>query len=129
LLSYLLPPSCVAAAAATAESAAARCIEAVIVRDKPSCPLCRTHITSSNLIDPPPPEESKPAADDAAAAAAAGNLQDPMKSTAAAVAASSKIQALLMKLRETEAETAQVGNGTIACISGLYQSWPHPTVF
>jgi hypothetical protein len=31
-----------------------RCIESVIVRDKPACPLCRQPISADSLIDPPP---------------------------------------------------------------------------
>lgn len=29
---------------------------AVIARDKPACPLCRTQVEAGSLIEPPPPE-------------------------------------------------------------------------
>jgi hypothetical protein len=41
-----------------------RCIEAVLLRDKPSCPLCRRDLSAASLIDPPPPPAVKPEAED-----------------------------------------------------------------
>ncbi|KAF6264805.1 SNF2 family N-terminal domain-containing protein [Scenedesmus sp. NREL 46B-D3] len=79
-----------------------RCIESVIVRDKPCCPLCRQPISADSLLDPPPAAaaDGEDAAADQQAAAGGG------ASSAAAAAGCSKIQALLAKLREVQQEEA-----------------------
>jgi hypothetical protein len=43
-----------------------RCIESVIVRDKPACPLCRQPISADSLIDAPPAAAAAEAAEAAA---------------------------------------------------------------
>lgn len=90
----------------------------MIIRDKPSCPLCRQPISADSLIDPP-----------AAAAAAEGSDPDhtdqsnlgqgtPGSQIAAdPTAGSSKIKALLQKLRgvaQDDAAAAAANDGVAA---------------
>ncbi|WIA16914.1 hypothetical protein OEZ85_013841 [Tetradesmus obliquus] len=89
-----------------------RCIESVIVRDKPACPLCRKPISADSLINPPPAAAAAAAAGDGKESAADeqaphSSSQGTAAAAAAAAAGSSKIQALLAKLREVQQEEQQ----------------------
>uniref|UniRef100_A0A383WDF9 Uncharacterized protein n=1 Tax=Tetradesmus obliquus TaxID=3088 RepID=A0A383WDF9_TETOB len=90
-----------------------RCIESVIVRDKPACPLCRKPIAADSLINPPPAAAA--AADGSEAAADEQAPPSCSQGTAAAAAAGcSKIQALLAKLREVQQEEQQAAAAAAA---------------
>ncbi|WIA37137.1 hypothetical protein OEZ86_014100 [Tetradesmus obliquus] len=87
-----------------------RCIESVIVRDKPACPLCRKPISADSLIDPPPAAaagEGKESAADEQAPHSSSQGTAAAAAAAVAAAGSSKIQALLAKPREVQQEEQQ----------------------
>ncbi|KAL4458507.1 hypothetical protein ABPG75_013372 [Micractinium tetrahymenae] len=82
-----------------------RCIDAVMARDKPSCPMCRGHIAAADLVELPE-EEPDPTQADASPAKPA----DGAGSSAAAAAGgpgSAKVTALLQQLREDAAAGAK----------------------
>lgn len=58
----LLCASCTLALAPPVAVALCRCIESVLVKDKPLCPLCRHELDATDLIDPPPPGSAAAAA-------------------------------------------------------------------
>lgn len=78
----------------------------MIIRDKPSCPLCRQTISANSLIDPPPPAAA--AADQDPGHPDQQNLGQGSGSQIAAdpTAGSSKVKALLQKLREVQQQDA-----------------------
>jgi hypothetical protein len=73
-----------------------RCIESVISRDKPACPLCRAPISSSSLIEPQAESQGT------------GGLEGQGGGEGAS--SSVKILALMQRLRIVEEETRQVSH-------------------
>lgn len=69
-----------------------RCIDAVISKDKPCCPLCRGQISHTDLVELPPPDEEE---ESAAAAVARGGAEGEGSSQRFGA----KINALLGTLR------------------------------
>lgn len=85
-----------------------RCIETVIARDKPSCPMCRGPVRAADLVELPEAEaeEAEAQAGPAAAAAAAGG-----------VGASAKIAVLVARLKADEAAAAEGGGPPVkSCV-------------
>lgn len=90
-----------------------RCIENVIVKSKPACPLCRQPIDIPLLIDPPPTKETDPLEPNSAAATATGEgpasavgCSSGGDAVAAAAKQSAKVQALISRLQLVEQEVS-----------------------
>ena len=73
-----------------------RCIDAVISKDKPSCPLCRAPISHQDLVELPPPQEEEESSD---AAAVAGSGAGEGSSQQVKQVFGAKITALMGTLR------------------------------
>ncbi|GAB4821905.1 hypothetical protein N2152v2_008951 [Parachlorella kessleri] len=89
-----------------------RCIETVMARDKPSCPMCRGPISPAGLVELPeeePPTQTQQQQGEGGGSPQKGGL--PGQTGSGASSSSSKIAELMKRLKEAAGEGGAVGGG------------------